>query len=64
MVIHDPMVIAVAEERLSAVPESADCCAANDGSRLPVLPAVQYFSETLAREHAHLKHHARYGHRS
>jgi len=48
MIIRDPVVIAVAEVRLPAVPESAHCYAANDGSPLPVLPALQYFGESLA----------------
>jgi len=49
MIIHDPVVIAVAEVRLRAVTESAPCYAANDGSLLPVLPTLQYSGATISR---------------
>ncbi len=52
MMTHDPMVIAVAEVRLPAVPKSTHCYAANDDNLLPVLPALQYFGETPSRRGA------------
>jgi len=48
MIIHDPMIIAVVEVRLPAVLESANCYAANDGSSLSVLTALQYFGAMLS----------------
>jgi len=48
MMLHDPVVSAVADVRLPAVLENGHCYAANDGSPLPVLPALQYFGETIA----------------
>ena len=43
MIIHDPVIIAVAYVRLGAVPTSAHCYAASDGNPLPVLSTLQYF---------------------
>jgi hypothetical protein len=59
MMTHDPVVIAVAEVRLPAVPKSTHCYAANDDNLLPVLPELQYFGETTSCQRTRHKQHGR-----